>query len=128
KIAIFEKIADQLPRLRPDHDRVGVGKSLQAGGEVRRLTHDAALLPFAGSDQIANDDLSGADADTNPQWLGLWESPNGIDESKASAHRLLGGVLVRLRVAEINQNSVAHIFGDKAAEVRDRIGDTAVIR
>ncbi len=128
KIPIFEKTADQLPRLRPDHDRVGFSKSLQAGGEVRRLAHDAALLPFAGGDQIANDDLPGADADTNPQWLGLLELPNGIDESEASAHRLLGGVLVRLRVAEIHQNSVAHILGDKAAEVSDRIGDTAVIR
>src|SRR4051794_31685103 len=76
KITIFEKIADQLPRLRPDHDRVGFSKSLQPGGEVRRLAHDAALLPIAGGDQIANDDLSGADADTNPQWLRLWESPN----------------------------------------------------
>ena len=51
-----------------------------------------------------------------------------IDESKASSHRLLGGVLVRLRVAEIHQHSIAHVLGDKAAEMGDRIGDTAMIR
>ena len=102
--------------MRRDHDRVGFGKSLQAGGEVRRLAHDAALLPFAGGDQIADDDLSGSDADANPQWLGLLEPPDGIDESKAGSHRLLGGVLVRLRVAEIHQHAIAHVLGDKAAE------------
>ena len=44
KVAVSEKIAEELPCLRPDHDRAGLGQSLQASGEVRRLAYDAAFL------------------------------------------------------------------------------------
>ena len=50
-----------------------------------------------------------------------------LDERKAGAHRPLGIVLVRLRVAEIDQHAVAHVLGDKAVEAADRLGDAAVI-
>ena len=53
--------------LRPDHDGAGLGKRLQAGGKVRRLADDPALLRLAGADQVADDDQPGRDADTNPQ-------------------------------------------------------------
>jgi hypothetical protein len=128
KIAVFEEIAEELPRLRSDHDRVGFAKSLQPSGEVRRLAHDAAFLPFAGGDQIANDDMPGANADANPQWLGLLELPDSVDERKTGSHCLLRIVLVRLRVAEIHQHAIAHVFGDKAAEMGDPIGNTPMIR
>ncbi len=51
----------------------------------------------------------------------------------ASDHRepgpdgTLGVVLMRLRIAEINQDTVAHVFGDKPREAADRVGDGAVI-
>src|SRR5262245_55436386 len=108
KITVFEKIAEELARLLCNQDSVGFGKSLQAGGEVRCLAHDSALLPFARGDQIADDDLSGADTNTNPQWLGLLQSRHGVDENKAGSHPLFGGVLMRLREAEIHQDSIAH--------------------
>ena len=38
-----------------------------------------------------------------------------LDDAEAGAHRALGVVLMRLRVAEINQHAVAEIFGDVAA-------------
>src|SRR6516162_11163769 len=59
QIVALEEIPEQLPCLRPDHDRAGFGKRLQAGGKVRRLAHDPALLSIAGSDQIADNDLPG---------------------------------------------------------------------
>jgi len=31
------------------------------------------------------------------------------------------------RIAEIDQNAVTHILGDKAGEAGDRVGDAAVI-
>jgi hypothetical protein len=55
------------------------------------------------------------------------EPPNGVNESKAGPHRLLGVVLVRLRVAEVHQHPIAHVIGDEAVEAGDRIGDAAVI-
>jgi hypothetical protein len=34
---------------------------------------------------------------------------------------------MRLRIAEIDQDAVAHIFGDKAGEAGDGVGDAAMI-
>jgi hypothetical protein len=127
QIVTLEEIPEQPPRLRPDHDRAGFGKRLQAGGKVRRLAHDPALLSIAGDDQVADDDLAGANADANPQRLGYLEPPDGINESLAGPHRLLGVGLVRLRVAEVHQHPIAHVLGDKTAEAADRIGDAAMI-
>ena len=51
----------------------------------------------------------------------------------ASDHRepgpdaTLGVVLMRLRIDEINQDTVAHVFGDKPRAAADRVGDGAVI-
>jgi hypothetical protein len=50
----FEEITEQLPSALADHHAVWLGDRLQARGEVWRLADDAALLCFAGSDQIAD--------------------------------------------------------------------------
>jgi hypothetical protein len=34
---------------------------------------------------------------------------------------------MRLRIAKIDQDAVAHIFGDKPVEASDDVGDSAVI-
>ena len=34
---------------------------------------------------------------------------------------------MRLRIAEIDQHPVAHVFGDKAVKAADRIGDGVVV-
>ena len=34
---------------------------------------------------------------------------------------------MRLRISEINQHVVAHVFGDKAVKAADRLGDSAVV-
>ena len=52
---------------------------------------------------------------------------NTRDQVETGTHRPLSVVLVRLRIPEIDQNSVAHVLGDKPGEARDRIGDAAVI-
>ena len=39
----------------------------------------------------------------------------------------LGVVLMRLGIAKIDQDTVAHVFGDKPGETGDRLGDAAVI-
>ena len=55
------------------------------------------------------------------------QSADRLDYRQPRAHRPLGVVLMRLRVAEIDQHPVAHIFGDKPVEAADRLGDGAVI-
>ena len=50
-----------------------------------------------------------------------------LDHRQPGAHRALGVVLMRLRIAEIDQHAIAHVLGDKAGEAADRVGDGAVI-
>jgi hypothetical protein len=59
----------------------------------------------------------------------LWrrQSANRLDHRQPGAHRPLGIVLMRLRIAEIDQDAVAHVLGDKAGEAADRVGDGAVV-
>ena len=49
------------------------------------------------------------------------------DQLQARTHRPLGVVLMRLRIAEINQHAVAHVFGDEAAEAAHGLGDAFLI-
>ena len=58
---------------------------------------------------------------------GAWSRPTASTRAKAGPYRLLGVVLVRLRVAEIHQHAIAHVLGDKAVEAADRLGDAAMI-
>ena len=106
---------------------VRLGKRLQPGGEVRRLADDRVLLRGTLADQIADHDQPGGDADPHAQSLSRRQSADRLDEREAGAHRPLGVVLVRLRVAEIDQHPVAHVLGDKAVEAGDRLGDRAVV-
>ena len=55
------------------------------------------------------------------------QSADRLDHRQPGAHRPLGIVLMRLRIAEIDQHPVAHVFGDKAVEAADRLGDGAVV-
>ena len=50
-----------------------------------------------------------------------------IVDSQAGAQGTFGIVLLRMRIAEINQRPVAQILGDMAAEAIDRFGDGAMI-
>jgi hypothetical protein len=50
-----------------------------------------------------------------------------FDERQSRPYRALGIILVRMRIAEINEHPVAHIFGDEAVEPGDRLRDALVI-
>ena len=110
---VFERLAGQPPRGGGDHHGVRRGGRLQARGEVRRLADDVALLRLAGADQFADHDQAGGDADAD-----LMRAADRRARATASikrergAHGVLGVGLVRLRIAEIDQHAVAHVFGD----------------
>src|SRR5262245_17482584 len=89
EIAIFEKITEELPRLRCDHDGGGLGKSLQSRGEVRRFAYYPTLLPLARGDQVADHDLTGGDTNANSQRLELLQSRDSVHKRKARTHGLL---------------------------------------
>ncbi len=63
----LEEIAEKLSRAVGDDDHVRLGDALQACREVRRLADDAALLRVPRSDQVADDNQPGRNADTGLQ-------------------------------------------------------------
>src|SRR5262249_35752552 len=55
------------------------------------------------------------------------EPAHRIDDTETRSYRPLGIVLMRPRVAEISQDSVAHVFRDKAVEPANDLSDGAMI-
>jgi len=55
------------------------------------------------------------------------EAADSVDQPQPGSDSPLGIVLMRSRIAEIDQHAVAHILSDKAVEATNRIGDAAVV-
>ena len=86
------------------------------------------FLRRAFANQIADDHQSSGDPDPRPELDGFdIEATDGVDGTQPRPDGAFGVVLMRLRVAEIDQHPVAHIFGDKAVEASDDIGYGMVI-
>ena len=129
EVAQLEQPADQPLRARRDHDRVRLRHRLQAGREVRGFADDRRAPALARADQIADHDQAGGDADADLQaHPSAREPPDGVNQREAGPHCPLGIVLVRLRIAEIDEHAVAHILGHKALEATDLLGHAGVIR
>ena len=125
----LEQIAEQPARALGDDDHVRFGDRLQARREVRRLADDAALLRLPRSDQVADDDQPGRDPDPHVQGRAGRgdEFRRGLDDGEPGLHGALGVVFVGLRIAEIGEHAVAHVFGDEAAVALDQLRAAAMI-
>jgi len=87
------------------------------------------LLRRSFADHIADDHQSGGDPDARLELDGSdVETTDGVDDTQPRPDRPLAIVLMRPRVAEIDQDPVAHVFRDKPVEAPDNLGDGAVIR
>jgi hypothetical protein len=83
--------------------------------------------PFA--DEVADDHQPGGDPDARFQLGGFdIEATDSVDDTQPRPDCPLGIVLMRSRIAEINEDAVAHVFGDEAIEPGDDLRDGAVIR
>jgi hypothetical protein len=127
-------IPEHRARRRADNDLVRLRQCLQACGQVRRLADDRGLRCGAFADLIADDDRSGGDADPHreldpglPAGCGI-QLRHRLDDVETRPRRALGLVLMGARVAEINQDAVAHVLGDKPVVAPDRGTATALIR
>ena len=128
EIAVLEEIANEPARRLVDQNRVRLGHRLQPGCQVRRLANDTALLRLARPDQITDDDEPGGDANANCQPArGGIEPADARDQCQARAHRPLGIVLQRSRIAEIDEHAVAHVFRYITTEPPDLLGHSGVI-
>ena len=79
------------------------------------------------SKQIADNHQSCGDPDTRLELDGHdIEATNRIDYAQSGPDGALGIVLMGSRVAEIDQDAVAHVFGDKPVEPRDDLGGVVI--
>jgi hypothetical protein len=125
KIGEIEQPADLPARRLSDDERVRHGHGLQPGGEVRRLADNATLLCRTLANQVANYGEPGGDAEPHAQILVRRQFANRLDHRQPGAHRPLGIVLMRLRVAEIDQHAVAHIYLSTKPSKRPTVSATA---
>src|SRR6202008_1614891 len=96
----LEKIAEEPARGLSNDDRVRVGDGLKARRQVWRFANDCLLLRSTRSDQVADHDQSGCNANTGLERNWRFERIDDTDQLQPSAHGSLGVVLVSLRVAE----------------------------
>src|SRR5205823_14864549 len=123
EIAVFEEIANQPAGARSDDDGAGPSQGLQPSGEVRRFSDDRLLLRRALADQIADYHQPSGDPDARLKRGGFdSESTDRVNRTEPCPDCALGIVLVRSRVAEVNQNAIPHILRDKSVEAPDDVG------
>ncbi len=129
KCAQAEHIAEQPAGRCWDDDRPRLGQRLQSRRQVRRLADHRLLLCGTFADEIADHHEAGGDADAHLELAasGRVEPSDIGDDVEAGAHRPLGIVFVGLRIAEVNQHAVAHVFGDETVEAAHCLGDRPVI-
>ena len=123
----LEQIAEELSRALGDDDRIRLGNALQPCREVRRLADDAALLRLARSDQIADHDQSGRNADAGLQWRAGLQPAYRLDQLQPRPDRPLSVILMGLRIPEIHEHAVAHVLRDEPAEALHGLGDALLI-
>jgi hypothetical protein len=129
-----EDIADEIVRGGADQNGVGTGEGLQTGGEVGRVADDRLLARGAFADRLADHDEPARDADAYGEVRPVAaagspgvERRQRVEDREAGAHRALGVLLLRIWVAEINQNAIAHELGDIAVEAPDSFAHRLVI-
>ena len=125
----LEQIAEELSRtFRNDHS-VRLCNALQARRKVGRLADDATLLRFARSDQITDDDEASGnpDSDLKCGFRSGHDLVDRADQLQPGPNRPFRVVLMRLRIAEIDEHAVAHVFGDEPVVAANHLGDPAMI-
>ena len=127
KVLKLEQVAHELPCAFSNYDAVRLCNALQACGKVRRLAYDGLLLRSAGPDQVADDHEPRRDADARLQGRVGLQSSHCRDQLQPCAHRALCVVLMGLRIAEVDQNAVAHVLRNEAAEALHGLSDALLI-
>ena len=111
----LEEIADHGHGGGTGHHRARLGEPLQPSGHVEGLA-DGHGGPPVGTTQLADDRRSAVDADAHGQSPVPVEATDGGDDVERGRQRLLGVVLVGLGPAEAEEDPVAAVPLDVAAE------------
>jgi hypothetical protein len=128
-MGLDEKLPAQFPEGRlVDDDRLRWRLALDAGGEVRRRTHDGVdRAAVAGN--LTNDDSACRDADATAQCRSGFdlEAADLVDDGQTGRDCALDLVLMRVRPAEIDEHAVAQQPHRMAAEPDHRFPHGVVV-
>src|SRR5205807_9175886 len=90
--------------------------------------HHRLLLSRTRPNQIANHDNTCRNPDTGLQRSIRLEPGYRRDQLQPSPHRALGIVLMGFRKAEVDEDTVAHVFRDEPIEAAHNLRDAFLIR
>ena len=123
-----EEAAHEPLGVAADHHSVRRRDRLETRGEVHRLAHGENLLMLFSAG-LAEHDGAGVDADAErqPHVPVALELVERIDERQTCSHGALGRVLVRARVAEVGEHSIAQELGHMTAVAHDQLARALVI-
>ena len=110
-----------------DDDHVRLGQHLQARCQIRRLTDGAALLRFSRANRVADHDQPSRNPDTGLQQCARLKHGDGGDQLQSRPDRPLRVVLLSLRVAEVYQDTVAHVVRHEATEALHGLCDALLV-
>ncbi|MEP1208111.1 MAG: hypothetical protein ABJM29_00105 [Rhizobiaceae bacterium] len=127
QILVYESVARQFFGQTANHKTIAPGDALQTRGQIGRLANYGAFLRSSFADDFPNHDHSGGDANSHGQINPLFtadslaEGLNCLDDGQPAGHCSFCVALERFWIAKIDQNSVAHKFGDKAFVFLDQL-------
>jgi hypothetical protein len=124
----LKQIADKLSRIISYDYGVRLRNALQARSQIWCLANDCLLLSSAQPNQIAYHDQASSRADTDLQRLRTTQLADRFNDRQPSSDRALCVILVRLRVPEVDQLAVTHVFGDETAKPAHRRGNAFLVR
>src|SRR5262249_23703587 len=123
----LEEIAEKFPGALGDDHHARFGDALQPCGQVWRLADDATLRRIPGVHQVANNNEASRNPDTGLQSHARPQGDHRCNQFEPRADRTLGIVLMGLRIAKIDQHTVAEILRDKAIVAAYDPGDALMI-
>ena len=106
---------------------VPLRNALHNKNEVQEQNLNGAPVKRRGASVIADNDQPGRDADTGLQGNARLQRGHPRDQLQPRANRPLGVILMGLRIAEVDEDTVAHVFRHEAAEAAHRLGDAFLI-
>ena len=124
-----EVLADKVPLHQAggrvtEHHRIRLRQALEARGQVRRLPQRQVFVPPPAA-HLPHHHEPGVDPDPHGQPDALVlaqpgvEYPQGLQYAQSGAHGALGIVLMRLRIAEVDEQPVPQVLGDMALVALD---------
>ncbi len=119
KVVEFERVADQAPGCRRDDDVVDSSHPLESGRQVGRLAdRQAGARGIAGAG-LADHHMPGRDTDANVRRVRRLDPLHRVDNIERRAHRANRVILMGLRPAEIDHQTVTEILRDVAVIALD---------